>query len=188
LLRREHFNKLVESKMKLIKGALLVCIGLFVMITLISLLIPNRIVTARAVTVQADSIKLFAEISDVKNWKNWHPVLKSDTAALTFSTVTDQINSSVAWMQKGKSYKLIILEKKYPLVKINLQIDGEKDIENILTLMPVQEQGNMQVQWQSINHLKWYPWEKFAGIFMEKMVGEGNEEALQSLKKYVEPQ
>jgi hypothetical protein len=172
--------------MKLIKGASIVFIGLFVMVTLISLLIPSRIVTARAVTVQADSIKLFNEISDLKNWKNWHPVFKTDSATLTFSTITNQVNSSITWMQNNKSYKVIIVEKKFPLVKVNLQSDGEKDIENILTLMPVQEQGNMQVQWQSINHLRWYPWEKFAGIFMEKMVGQGNEDALQSLKNFVE--
>jgi hypothetical protein len=174
--------------MKLIKGAIFVLVGLFVMVTLISLLIPSRIITARAVTVQADSTKLFSEISDLKNWKNWHPVFKNDSASLIFSTATDQINSTAAWTQNGKTYKIIIVEKKYPLVKINLQREGEKDIENILTLMPVQEQGNMQVQWQAIVHLKWYPWEKFSGIFIEKMAGQGYEDALHSLKKYVEPQ
>jgi hypothetical protein len=175
-------------KMKLIKGAIFVFVGLFVMVTLISLLIPSRIVTARAVTVQADSTKLFNEISDLKNWKNWHPVFKSDSTLLSFSAITDQVNSSAEWTQKGKTYKLIIVEKKYPLVKINLQSEGENDVENMLTLMPVQEQGNMQVQWQGIVHLKWYPWEKFGGIFIEKMAGQGYEDALQSLKKYIEPQ
>jgi hypothetical protein len=174
--------------MKLIKGAIFVFVGLFVMVTLISLLIPSRIVTARAVTVQADSIKLFNEISDLKNWKNWHPVFKADSTSLKFSAVTDQVNSTAEWTLKGKKYKVIIIEKKYPLVKINLQAEGENDVENMLTLMPVQEQGNMQVQWQSIVHLKWYPWEKFSGIFIEKMAGQGYEDALQSLKKYVEPQ
>jgi hypothetical protein len=174
--------------MKLIKGAIFVFIGLFVMVTLISLLIPSKIVTARAVTVQADSIKLFDEISDLKSWKKWHPVFKNDSTLLSFSSITNQVNSSAEWAQKGKLYKLIIVEKKYPLVKINLQAEGENDVENMLTLMPVQEQGNMQVQWQSIVHLKWYPWEKFSGIFIEKMAGQGYEDALQSLKKYIEPQ
>jgi Polyketide cyclase / dehydrase and lipid transport len=173
--------------MKLIKGAIFVFVGLFVMVTLISLLIPSRIVTARAVTVQADSVKIFDEISDLKNWKNWHPVFKADSMALNFSTTTNQINSNAQWTQKGKTYKLIIVEKKYPFVKVNLQSKGENDVENMLTLMPVQEQGNMQVQWQAIVHLKWYPWEKFSGIFIEKMAGQGYEDALQSLKKYVEP-
>jgi Polyketide cyclase / dehydrase and lipid transport len=173
--------------MKLIKGAIFVFVGLFVMVTLISLLIPSRIVTARAVTVQADSTKLFNEISDLKNWKNWHPVFKADSTALSFSPITNQVNSTAEWTQNSKTYKVVIVEKKYPLVKINLQREGEKDIENILTLMPVQEQGNMQVQWQAVVHLRWYPWEKFGGIFIEKMAGQGYEDALQSLKKYVEP-
>jgi hypothetical protein len=172
--------------MKMIKGIVVVFSGLFIIIALISLLIPNRIVTAKAVSVQADSIKLFNEVSDLKNWQNWHPALKANVADFKFGASTNAVNDMATWSQNGKEYKLVIVEKVYPLVRINLQSKGEKDMENIFTVMPVLEQGNMQVQWQSITNLKWYPWEKFSGIFVEKMAGAGNEAALQSLKEYVE--
>jgi hypothetical protein len=172
--------------MRVIKGASIVLIGLFIMITLISLLIPSRIVTASAVSVQADSTRLFNEISELKNWVHWHPAFKNDSALLQFKTSKNELNDIASWQQNGKDYQMLVTEKKYPQVKINIQSKGEKDVENIFTVMPVLEQGNMQVQWQAVTHLKWYPWEKFSGIFLEKMAGAGNEEALKSLKEYVE--
>ena len=168
------------------KGVLVVFAGLFVLITLISLLIPSRIVVTRATTVQADSVKLFNEISDLSNWKHWHPVFKKNSSAISYTSITDQVNSFAEWKAQGKTNKLLITEVKYPYVKIALQRAGENDVENILSLLPVHEQGNMQVQWLSVTKLNWYPWEKFGGIFIEKMSGGGYDSALKSLKDYVE--
>ena len=172
--------------MKVVKGAIVVIIGLFIFLTLISLLIPSSIVTVRAETVQADSIKLYSEIADLKNWKHWHPVFMQDSSKMIFSESSTNVNDHVEWSSNNKKNKIVIAEKKFPYIKLLLQRDGENDMENILTLRQVQEQGNMQVQWTSITKLKWYPWEKFSGIFIEKMSGSGYEAALASLKVYAE--
>ncbi len=172
--------------MKMLKGALFVFVGLFVMMTLISLLIPSKVVIAKATTVQADSVKLFKEISDLKNWKHWHPVFMNDSIGITYSEITDKVSSFASWTTTGKENKLVIAKISYPVVEILLQRAGENDVVNIFSVMPVLEQGNMQLQWQSITKLKWYPWEKFSGIFIEKMSGAGYEVALESLKKYLE--
>ncbi len=172
--------------MKVVKGALVVFIGLFVFLTLISLLIPSQIVTTRAETVQADSIKLYSQIADLKIWKNWHPVFMQDSNRMKFSTSSTNVNDFVEWNSNNKINRILIVERKYPYIKILLQREGENDMENIIALREVQEQGNMQVQWTSITKLKWYPWEKFSGIFIEKMSGSGYEAALASLKTYVE--
>ena len=172
--------------MKMIKGVIFVLIGLFMFLTLISVLIPGHIVTARAETVQADSIRLYKEISDLKNWKHWHPVFMQDSAEIQFSKSSTEVNDFAKWVTNGKTNTIVITEKKFPYIKFFLKRDGENDMENTLSLREVQEQGNMQVQWVSITKLKWYPWEKFSGIFIEKMAGSGYEIALASLKKYVE--
>ena len=172
--------------MKILKGALIVFIGIFIFITLISLLIPSKIVTARAVAVQADSVRLYNEISNLKNWKNWHPVFMNDSGNIKISNVGNKENEYAEWITKGKKNTILITAKKYPSVTFLLKREGENDSENTLSLMAVEEQGNMQVQWVSVIKLKWYPWEKFSGIFIEKMAGPGYEMALQSLKLYVE--
>lgn len=170
----------------MIKGVVFVFAGLFLLVTLISLLMPSKVVVARGVSMHGDSVKIFNQIADLRNWKNWQPVFKEDSAGITYSPVTDQVDAAAQWTTGGKVNKLVITDKKYPTVTIALQREGENDVQNIFTLMPVQEQGNMQVQWQSITKLKWYPWEKFGGIFVEKMTGPGYEAGLNSLKEYVE--
>ena len=172
--------------MKMIKGGILVFVGLFVVVTLISLLIPSTIVTAKATTVQADSLKLFDAISDLRKWNNWHPVFMNDTNAIHFSENTNKVNAYATWETNGKQNKLVITKINYPIVEFSLQRDGENDLINELFVTPVQEAGNMQVQWKAITKLKWYPWEKFSGIFIEKISGSGYEAALESLKKYLE--
>ena len=172
--------------MKVVKGALVVFVGLFIFLTLISLLIPSRIVTVRAETVQADSVRLYSEIADLKNWKHWHPVFMQDSAKMIFSESSTNVNDYAEWSSNNKKNKIVIAERKFPYIKLLLQRDGENDMENILTLRQVQEQGNMQVQWTSITKQKWYPWEKFSGIFIEKLSGSGYEAALASLKVYAE--
>ena len=172
--------------MKVVKGALIVFFGLFIFLTLISLLIPSHIVTTRAETVQADSIRLYNEIADLKNWKHWHPVFMQDSANMEFSRSSINVNDFAEWNSNSKKNRVVIVEKRFPFIKILLQREGENDMENILAVREVQEQGNMQVQWTSITKLKWYPWEKFSGIFIEKMAGSGLEAALTSLKTYVE--
>ena len=172
--------------MKILKGAFIVFIGIFIFITLISLLIPSKIVTARAVAVQADSMRLFNEISNLKNWKHWHPVFMQDSSSIKLNYSSIKGKEYAEWVTNSKKNTILITAKKYPYITFLLKRDGENDSENTLSLMAVQEQGNMQVQWVSVIKLKWYPWGKFSGIFIEKMAGPGYEMALQSLKTYVE--
>jgi hypothetical protein len=169
-----------------IKAVLFVFVGLFILMTLISLLIPSRIVLVSAATLKADSMQLYEEVSDLQKWKHWHPVFKADSTKINFSTPSNKVKAYAEWVTKGKKNRLVIVSKVYPTVEIALQREGENDVRNILTTLPVYEQGNMQVQWQSITTLKWYPWEKFSGIFIEKMAGSSNDLALESLKAFLE--
>lgn len=166
--------------MKLIRGGLFVFGGLFLVMTLISLLIPSTIMTAKSITVQCDSTKLFDAVSNLQNWKKWHPVFVADSNKITAT------NTAASWSSNSKTNKLVVTKSSYPAVDFLVQRDGENDMENTIYVNRVEEGGNMQVQWKSIVKLKWYPWEKFGGIFVEKLSGAGYEVALASLKKYVE--
>ncbi len=168
--------------MKFFRGGLFVFGGLFLVMTLISMLIPSTIMTAKSVTVQCDSAKLFNAVSDFKNWKKWHPVFIADSSKITI----DSSKNTATWSSSGKENKLVVTKNAYPELNFLLQRDGENDMDNTIYVNRVEEGGNMQVQWKSVVKLKWYPWEKFAGIFVEKLSGAGYEAALASLKKYVE--
>jgi hypothetical protein len=171
--------------MKAIKGVLFVLAGLFLMVTAISLLMPSTVTTIRGMPVHASEEKIVAEISDLKEFKKWHPVFMHDSAAI-YSEPSTGVNASVQWITGGKTNTIRITEQSPAGIKFMLIRPGENDVENILSVAPLQDSTGFQVQWQALTKLKWYPWEKFAGIFTDKMTGPGYEVALQNLKRLLE--
>ena len=65
--------------MRLIKGFIIAVTGLFVMITLLSLLMPSKVMTVRSVVIHGTAGQVFTQIADLKNWKRWHPVFMQDS-------------------------------------------------------------------------------------------------------------
>jgi hypothetical protein len=46
--------------------------------------------------------------------------------------------------------------------------------------------NTVTVQWYMDIHLKWYPWEKFSSLLLEKRYGPTLEKGLENLKKQLE--
>ena len=172
--------------MRLLKGFIFALTGLFIMITLVSLLIPSTVVVTRGVEVHAEHKKVFNELIELKNWKHWHPVFHSDSSGLHFSTDSISINSYCEWISNGRSNKLVITALTDDAVTIALQRQGENEVINTITILPLADSNSLQVEWRAVTRLKWYPWEKFYGIFIEKVTGQGYESALNGLKVYSE--
>jgi hypothetical protein len=89
-------------------------------------------------------------------------------------------------VQGSKKNNLTITEDFPEGIKLSLNRPGEKPVENSILILPVEEAGTYHVEWRSLTRLKWYPWEKFAGIFVSDITGPGYEAALEGLKKYIE--
>ena len=62
-------------------------------------------------------------------------------------------------------------------IKFLLQAEGENDIDNDIVITRYPSQQSVQVEWRAITKLHWYPWEKFYGIFIDKLTGPGYEAA-----------
>lgn len=172
--------------MRLIKGFFIVLAGLFIFITILSLFIPSRLMITRAVVMNARADKVFSEISDLQNWKHWQPVFINDSAKIKFNTGADGMSNSCEWESKGKKNTVQITEKKDNAVSATLSRTGEHEVKNSINILPLADSNQVQVEWNVLIKLKWYPWEKFYGIFIEKITGQGYEDALNSLKAYVE--
>lgn len=172
--------------MRLAKGFFIAIAGLFIFVTILSLFIPSKVIVTKAVVIHANAEKVFAEISNLQNWKHWQPVFEKDPGQIKFDTDSSGVSNSCEWESKGKRNKILITGKKDNVVTATLFRDGENDIFNTIRVSPVQQTNQVQVEWIVLIKLKWYPWEKFYGIFIEKISGEGYEEALNSLKEYAE--
>ncbi len=167
--------------MRLFKGFFIVLAGLFIFITILSLFIPSKLMITRAVVINARADKVFSEINDLQNWKHWQPVFINDSAKIKFSSA-----NSCEWESKGKKNTVQITEKRINTISAILKRVGENDVLNTISILPLADSNQVQAEWNVLIKLKWYPWEKFYGIFIEKITGQGYEDALNSLKSYVE--
>ncbi|MDB5203623.1 MAG: hypothetical protein JWQ27_3032 [Ferruginibacter sp.] len=171
--------------MKMLKGFLVALIGLFIVITLLSLLIPSKVLTVKGIPVYAPKEKVVAALADLRNWKNWHPVFMNDSS-IKFSEPSSGVNAFAEWNSGNKTNRFNITSVGPNEIRIALKRAGENDVENVLTILPLESSNGFQVEWKALTKLKWYPWEKFAGIFVDKITGPGYETALNSLKEYLE--
>jgi hypothetical protein len=172
--------------MKLIKAGFIGLLGLGLLITLISFLLPAEIHGRRGIVIKADSEKIRNQIALFYNWKNWHPEFKENASKLTYSNVSLGVNPTCSLVVNGRTTKYSITRNNAVFVTVIQQKKGQNDIENTFTFSKDSASGGTYVDWKFISALKWYPWEKFAGMFTETMTAPLYEMALDSLKKYTE--
>jgi hypothetical protein len=172
--------------MRLFKGFFIVLAGLFIFITILSLFIPSKLMVSRAVVINATAGKVFGEVSNLQNWKHWQPVFINDSSQINFKTDANGISNYCEWDSKGKKNIIEITSKNNNSIAAILKRPGENDVQNTISVLPLADSNQVQAEWNVLIKLKWFPWEKFYGIFIEKISGQGYEDALNSLKKYVE--
>jgi hypothetical protein len=171
--------------MKIAKGVLFAIAGLFLMVTLFSLLMPSRVVTTRAMVIQAPKKNIVSALQDLNQWKTWNPLFSGDSSTIMLSNPSSGIGAYIQWGKQQKN-KFTITENLPEGVRFTLSRDGELPIENSIVALALQDSTGYQVEWTAVTKLKWYPWEKFAGIFTGEITGPGYESALAGLRDYAE--
>ena len=172
--------------MRLIKGFIFAIAGLFIVVTLFSLLMPSRVMTVRTVVIHAKPAEVFAQIADLGKWRYWHPVFMRDSASMRISEPSLGVNAYAEWTSNRKNNKLLITEVLSSRLKASLKRTGENDVENFISVTALKDSNHVEAEWRVVTKLKWYPWEKFSGIFVDKMTGPGYETALNNLKELIE--
>jgi len=173
--------------MRYIKLFLVGIIGLFIVVTLMSLLLPSQVKVSRAVVINATTGKVYTQLADFKNWKNWQPMFASNLSTITFSDST--VNKQNAYCDityQERHVHLNMTSIDSSSIKFVMQSEGEDEIVNEITITPVIAQNQIQVEWKALTKLHWYPWDKFYGIFVDRITGQGYDDALNSLKAFIE--
>lgn len=176
--------------MRLIKMFLFVLIGLFAVVTIIGLFIPSSVKVSRGIIINADSAIVHNELSDVKNWNKWLPWITADSGAIVqLSPVTDQTGSFFKW--KGLKYEssgtLTLQQIEPDVIYVLYQLKEMNDAEGGFRLRSSGAvKQETEVQWFMEYKLKWYPWERFYGIFVDHIIGPAFDKGLEQLKTYLE--
>ena len=172
---------------RLVKAFLFGITGLFIVITLLSLLITSKVRTSRVIIINHTTVeKVFEQTADLKNWKNWHPIFKKGVATIIFTVSSVGKNAACDIVYNNKTTHLLITDSDTMSIKFILQSQGENDIENAITITPIKTSSEVRVEWRALTKLHWYPWEKFYAIFLDKITGPGYDAALKGLKDFIE--
>lgn len=143
--------------MRFIKLGLISVVVFSLLITAFSLMIPSHVRISKAIDISVDRDSLLNQLSNTNNWKNWYPGADSIQQLSEITTITD--STIIAKQSRAES-------------GWNLYDAG----------IP----GTLTVQWYMDFHLRWYPWEKFSSLLLEKRYGPIMEKGLDNLKKLLE--
>lgn len=144
--------------MKYLKLGLISLVAFFLLLFLMSLLIPGRIRVSRAINIAAPAHRIHHMIADTSNWHLWNE-MNIKQISVTMENVTPKLIES-EWQYAGR------------------QIEGVFRLE--------ESAGVTVVQWYFDFRLRWYPWEKFGSITFDKQFGFPMERSLNNLKKAIE--
>jgi len=169
--------------MRFIKLGLISFIFLFLLITGMSLFIPSHIRISKAINIKADKDSVMAQIRDASNWKNWYPGL--DTAKLFYEAGKVK---GVMLDDKDPAHPAYISINKEEPEEITAQFISKKmkPVINGWKTISYSTSDSVTLQWYMDFHLRWYPWEKFGSLLLEKSYGLKMEQGLTNLKKLVQ--
>jgi hypothetical protein len=163
-----------------IKLVIISFVVLFIIVTLISLLIPSQIRISKALAIHATKEQVLEQIGDPSKWKNWYP------GADTLEHATADGKLIGVYIKKGSAQALVLTGKTDSTVNAENMGPGTKDISMTWSVYPGDREGIVTVQWYMDFKLRWYPWEKFSSLLFEKQYGIQMERGLNKLKMFLE--
>lgn len=165
--------------MRIIKLGLISAVLLFLLVTAMSLLLPSTINISKAIDIDAPGDSIYKNINDMSRWKNWFANYDSTQIAISKNPTG-----------KGASLTMnrttvIITESNKSKISTEWH-SGSNTLDGEFNIIRQKNSTVVTVQWHFIQHVKWYPWEKFASIASNKVMTPLMEESLDNLKKLVE--
>ena len=162
--------------MKLIKLGFISVLVLGVIITLIGLLFPATVLVSRAVDIKAPKDSIKNKITDIRQWPVWVNGMNDASVSIESANRAKLGNSLVQITQITDS----------TVVSTWTSLNGQQQLSTIRLIGGNTDQAFVVVQWQFVQQIGWYPWERFSSMMNDKIMGTMMEQNLQSLKKNLE--
>lgn len=164
--------------MKLIKLGVISLLVFALMITGISLLFPSKVRISKAIDINVAKDSVLKQVSDPVNWKKWYP--GTDTSDYLF--LEGKIRGYITGDNRGLMIKTVTDSSVLAINTGNGSKKGEQEWIIYNSSVP----NTVTVQWYMDIYLRWYPWEKFSSLLLEKRYGPMLEKGLENLKAQLE--
>jgi hypothetical protein len=165
--------------MRVVKLGIISLVFFSLFITGISLFFPSHIRISKAIDINASRDSVLLQLKDPANWKKWYPGADTMELYREEGKATGPGPDSLQGLMRitGSSDSSVTAVTSGPGIKET--VTGWN-----LYLSPAP--NTITIQWYMDFHLRWYPWEKFSGLLMEKRYGPLMEKGLSNLKTLLE--
>lgn len=163
------------NNMRVIKLGFISMLVLVLLATFLSLLFPSTVVVSRAIDIKSYKQPIYLLVSDLRNWKPWVEGMDNPNVFVYDSITAKLGNTTVA-----------IIALTDTTVVSSWKNSTSSDQLSTIRLISDSSQKNTIVQWQFVQHIKWYPWEKFSSMMNDKIIGTLIEKNLANLKQIAE--
>jgi hypothetical protein len=143
---------------RIFKLGIISAVVFFIILYLMSLLIPSHVRISRAINIDAPLDTIRPYISEIRRWPEWNTMA----------------NDKIQVKKVSEQPEVITTRWEYGGRKVTSSFRLEESA------------GITVVQWYFDFHMKWYPWEKFGSITFDKQFGTPMESSLNNLKKLME--
>jgi len=168
--------------MRFIRLAALSFIILFLVIFGLSLFIPSHIRLSKAINIKGSKDTVMSFVRNPANWQYWYPGLDS---ALPY--YENGVQRGMIISNKDSSHPVYISIKKESADEVTADFQGRlTPVINTWKIIEHPTSDSLTLQWSMDFHLRWYPWEKFASLALEKSYAPRMEQGLTAIKKRVE--
>ena len=169
-----------------LRGFVFSIIIIVVFLGLLTLLLPSKVTVTKSVLIKAGAEAVRNEILHFCNWKDWYPAFQNEKIVINIDSSGSGAQKSVTIKEEhGKELSFYFTEIKKDTIQINVISSSFRNVNYQFILAPHSD-AQTQLSWDVNLIMKWYPWEKLKGIFLDKISGPQFEAALVNFKKAVE--
>lgn len=161
--------------MRLLRFFIISCLSLFAIAVFIGILLPSTVLVSRAVNISASKDSIRPYVDSIQNWKLWMEGMDQAQVSIHSYANADLAGTRVTLLQVTDS----TLVSEWKAKSGNVQTSTVRFISDSAHLVTV-------VQWQFVQQLKWYPWERLGSMMNDKILGSMMEKNLNRLKSLCE--
>ena len=166
--------------MRFVKLFLISVVFFCLLLIAISFLLPSQTNISRAIDINAPVTKVYPYVNNLENWKYWYADYDSSRAFIS-SAPTGKIR--VLTVNKTN---VTITETLPQKIKAVWQTGKSNPVSGEFNFIQKDPDASVTLQWNFVQKVKWYPWQKFASIVSGKIIGPFMEKSLENLKKEAE--
>ncbi|HOZ84113.1 MAG TPA: SRPBCC family protein [Niabella sp.] len=149
----------------------------FVILALaVSFFIPSHIRVFRMVKIANGRDSVLREIKDLSQWKKWYPGMDK------IELKNPETKDGLVVKATARNVLLQVDEAKDSLVVVKFQ-SGERPVMATWQINRDIKTDSLVLQNTMEFDLKWYPWEKFSSLLLDKSYGNIMQMGLDALKK-----